>query len=184
MEPVIINNTNSSEDEIRICNRPDVFRIRCKGGVMAAAYFAILIYGGRQLIIAPSVINTLLTILCTAMLAYYVYISLTAERRLLKLTVSRMIEQYNGFAKTHLMFCSDKITMERSDSGRVHIDYSRIRKITQADGLYLLWLEKTMILPVDKNGFEKGTAEEFEAFIRAAAPNAKFMLTEKSREVM
>ena len=179
MDPVIINNTNYSESLLRICNRPDVTKERRRLLFAAPLYLLSLFYWGRRAITAPSAASVFWALLCVAGLVFCVYAFIFAERNLLKKFVLRMMEMYGGFISTRLLFGPEHIINETSNGRRNTISYDRIRSVSEEGGLYLLRMERTLILPVDKAGFEKGSTEEFEAFIRTAAPKAEIRLNRK-----
>lgn len=81
---------------------------------------------------------------------------------------------YNEIPESITHFYDDRlVSTSLTNKSEISVEYDKIIKLKQTKNLYLLTLKEKIILMVDKNGFEKGTCEEFEEFIVSKAVNAK-----------
>ncbi len=87
------------------------------------------------------------------------------------------IELFGKMPEAQNLFYDDYILSTGiTDKSEIKIDYSKIIKVMQSKNLYLLIMNKKLVIMVDKNLFEKGTCKEFEKFIKEKAVNAKIKL--------
>lgn len=81
---------------------------------------------------------------------------------------------YNEPPELTTYFYDDNIkTINSANNAELKLDYDKIIKLRQTKNLYLLILNEKIVVVVNKNGFEKGTCEEFEKFIISKAVKAK-----------
>lgn len=79
----------------------------------------------------------------------------------------RDIETRNDFYEDHLLAIN---TLSQS---KTNINYEEIRSVMQSKDLFIIGMEQGLVLLIDKNGFSKGTREEFVKFIRKKCVNAE-----------
>ena len=88
-----------------------------------------------------------------------------------------LLEMYDTVPENVIMFYQEKIMTESlTNKAESTVEYSKIKKIKQSKNMYLLILNRDLVLMVNKNNFEKGSCEEFEKFIKEKAINAKIKL--------
>ncbi len=89
-------------------------------------------------------------------------------------TEKQYILLYNKIPESLTYFYDDRIkTINLTNNAELELEYNKIVKLKQTKNLYLLILNKKLVVMVDKNSFEKGTSDEFEKFIVSKAINAK-----------
>lgn len=79
----------------------------------------------------------------------------------------RDIETINNFYEDHILAVN---TLSQS---RTNIKYREIRSLMQSKDLFIIAMDKGLVLLIDKNGFLKGTKEEFVTFMREKCVNAE-----------
>ena len=88
-----------------------------------------------------------------------------------------LLEMYDAIPENIVMFFDENImTKSLTNNAEQNLAYTKIKKVKQSRNMYLLILSKGVVLMVNKDGFEKGTSEEFEKFITEKAVNAKIKL--------
>ncbi len=88
-----------------------------------------------------------------------------------------LLELYEEIPECDTMFFDEYImSVNLTNKAEIKLEYNKIKKIKQSKNMYLLILSKSLVIMVNKNGFEKGTCEEFEEFIKCKAVNAKIKL--------
>lgn len=89
----------------------------------------------------------------------------------------QFLELYGTIPEAETYFYDEYIFgVSPTNKEEVKLNYEKIKKIKQSKNMYLLILSKNLVVTVNKNGFEKGTCEEFEEFIKIKAVNAKIKL--------
>ncbi len=91
-----------------------------------------------------------------------------------KNTEKRYISLYDNIPESSLSFFDDYMVSTNSLSGgELSLEYEKIIMLRQSKNLYLLIMDRKLVVIVDKHRFEKGTAKEFEEFIKSKAIKAK-----------
>ncbi len=103
---------------------------------------------------------------------------LTLKLRLhCKNSVKQQMILYNKVVEGETSFYDEELkSVSEAGKTEITLEYSKIKKVKQSKNLYLLVLDKRLVVMVDKNRFEKGTAADFEEFIKQKAVNAKIKL--------
>jgi len=92
--------------------------------------------------------------------------------RLERKRAKRALDYYDGEIPPSYIRFGDQISVEDSDSN-FNLEYRKIEKIiVLKHGIFLRYAEKSY-MPIDPQGFTKGTCEEFMQFLRKNCPNAK-----------
>ena len=79
---------------------------------------------------------------------------------------------YGRDAKCITKFYADRFVVENLTRGKESsIPYVRIRKVSEDERYIFLLLDTRVILPVDKQDFIQGSAEDFAEFIKQRAVN-------------
>lgn len=95
-----------------------------------------------------------------------------------RFSVSRLQKQYRELYHAEIVsdiaFFDDYLfsTCEQT-KGETKTDYTQIKRIMRTQHLYLLRLGAHVVYLVDRGGFSKGNAADFEAFIREKAVRAR-----------
>lgn len=79
----------------------------------------------------------------------------------------RDIETTNHFYEDHLLAVN---TLSQS---KTNIKYEEVCSLVQSRDLFIIGMEQGLVLLIDKNGFSKGTGEEFLIFMREKCVNAE-----------
>lgn len=77
------------------------------------------------------------------------------------------VETQNNFYEDHLL-AINAFTMNRTN-----IKYVDILSLLETKDLYIIGMDKGLVLMLDKNGFTKGTREEFVEFMKEKCINAE-----------
>jgi hypothetical protein len=65
-----------------------------------------------------------------------------------------------------LYFTPDRVANRRGDSDQVlHMDYEKIKRVTQTPNLFVLTTRRNRLIPLDKAGFRNGGPEDFLALM-------------------
>ena len=73
-----------------------------------------------------------------------------------------------------LYFTEENVGNRRGDSAQVlHMDYGKIRRVTETERLIVLTTRTKRLIPLDKSGFENGTAEDLKALLQAKCPKLR-----------
>lgn len=172
MEAIFINSfKQTKENYIEMNKKHSAFSIYFLGALIFIIYTALtLIYYYVSYDVIISVILALIGVLFP--IYPHLRINIIARKR-----EKIFIELYEKIPEGQTLFFDDHIfSFSETDKAEVNIDYKKIKKIKQSKNLYLLILNKKIIIMVDKRSFEKGTCEEFEKFIAEKAVNAKIKL--------
>lgn len=95
----------------------------------------------------------------------------------INITLKRNIELYGTEVETVVSFYEDNLISKNLQSkGETVTAYNKLVKIKETKHLYFLYLKHRLVILVDKNGFTKGTQEEFKKFIKEKAVNAKIKI--------
>ncbi len=170
-EAIFINKICHTKDNLLEMNKAYSGANRIAVQILLAAIFSVLavLYFFIELVL-PGVL----------MLALAVVFPLLLNLKLVrycKNSVKQQMVLYNKVIESETFFYDDELKSLYVGSGNeITLEYSKIRKIKQSKNLYLLILEKRLVVMVDKRRFEKGTAEEFEGFIKEKAANAKIKI--------
>lgn len=117
------------------------------------------------------IIPAVIIAVCGIFLGFYPIIRLhiitTKQQKQFLSLYSETPESITWFYDDHIKSTS------LTNKSEITVDYDKIIKLKQTKNLYLLTMKEKVILMIDKNGFEKGTCEEFEKFIVLKAVNAK-----------
>ncbi len=172
MEPLFINNFKQTKDVYLEMNKAysSVSRIAYQIAVPVVygflACFLIFYYG--------SYFSAAVIVVFGILLFFYPLIKL---HRIANKREKVFVELYGSTPEGQTHFYDDCLVSTNSaDKSEIKIDYRRIIKVKQSKNLYLLIMKQKIVIMVDKNGFEKGTGEEFEQFIKSKAVNAKIKI--------
>lgn len=73
-----------------------------------------------------------------------------------------------------LYFTQENVGNRRGDSDQVlHMDYSKIKRFSETDRLFVLTTQANRLIPLDKVGFTNGTAEDLKALLQIKCPHIK-----------
>ncbi len=105
---------------------------------------------------------------------FFIFFSLFQPR----LSVSRLLKQYRELYHAEIVsdvaFFDDYLfSTSEQTKGETKTDYTQIKRVMRTQHLYLLRLGAQVVYLVDRDGFTKGNAADFEAFIREKAIRAK-----------
>lgn len=172
MEPIFINKfKHTKENYIEMNKAYSVLTRLIFGLLFLAAYWALafLIYFYLYDLVTAIIIAVL-----GVTFAFYPYIRIYIianknEKQLLEL-YGTIPEAENSFFEDYLL------SVSLTNKAELKLDYNKIIKVKQSRNMYLLILNKKLVVMVEKNNFEKGTCEEFEKFIKEKAVNAKIRL--------
>jgi hypothetical protein len=95
-----------------------------------------------------------------------------------RFSVNRQLKQHRELYHTEIVsdiaFYDDYyFSTSEQTKAETKTDYSQIKRVLRTKHLYLLRLSAQIVYLVDKNGFTKGNAADFESFIREKAVRAK-----------
>lgn len=77
------------------------------------------------------------------------------------------VETVNIFYEDHIL-AVNTLTM-----GKTSIEYTEVKQLLETRDLYIIGMDKGLVLMIDKNGFTKGSREDFTAFMREKCENAE-----------
>ena len=84
---------------------------------------------------------------------------------------------FHGPVTVDVLFSEHELQSRNEVTGAESaVEYGQIVQVSQSKDLYFLKLKSRIFVLLDKKGFEKGSPEEFERFIRKKAENAKILL--------
>jgi len=172
MEPVFINKfKHTKENYIEMNKKYSAFIIYFLGSLIFIFYSVMaLIYFFNSYNYIVSVLIALVGVLFSAYPHIRIYI--IAKRR-----EKIFFELYGKIPEGQTHFFNDHIfSFSETDKAELNIEYEKIKKVKQSKNLYLLILNKKIVIFINKSRFEKGTCEEFEKFIKEKALNAKIKL--------
>ncbi|MBO4418924.1 MAG: YcxB family protein [Oscillospiraceae bacterium] len=76
--------------------------------------------------------------------------------------------------ENRLYFTQESVANRRGDSAQVlHMDYGKIRRVTETERLIVLTTRTRRLIPLDKSGFENGTVEDLNALLQAKCPKLR-----------
>ncbi|MEY8295704.1 MAG: YcxB family protein [Emergencia timonensis] len=79
----------------------------------------------------------------------------------------RDIETINHFYEDHLL------AVNTLSQGKTNIKYEEVKTLMQSKNLFIIGMDKGLVLLIDKDGFLKGTVEEFLIFMKEKCVNAE-----------
>ncbi|MEE0514614.1 MAG: YcxB family protein [Emergencia sp.] len=80
------------------------------------------------------------------------------------------VETVNRFYEDHVLAVN---TLSKT---KTSIEYEQVRQLLTTKDLYIIGMDKGLVLLIDRNGFTLGTAEDFETFIKEKCVNAEVRL--------
>lgn len=80
------------------------------------------------------------------------------------------VETVNRFYEDHVLAVN---TLSKT---RTSIEYEQVRQLLSTQDLYIIGMDKGLVLLIDRHGFTFGTAEDFENFLREKCVNAEVKL--------
>lgn len=80
------------------------------------------------------------------------------------------METVNRFYEDHVLAVN---TLSKT---KTSIEYEQVRQLLTTKDLYIIGMDKGLVLLIDRNGFTLGTAEDFETFIKEKCVNAEVRL--------
>lgn len=116
--------------------------------------------------------------LLTMVLFFYFQQILLYPRRAVKNQLTRQIlEDGIDRLENRLYFTDENVANRRGQGDTLlHMDYSKIKRVSGTPRLILLTTRANRIIPLDRAGFSGGTAEDLLRLLREKAPGAKFQL--------
>lgn len=108
---------------------------------------------------------------------FYVQQFLLYPRRAVKDQLLRQIRD-DGTDRlvNRLYFTEENVGNRRGDSDLVlHMDYDKIKRLTQTRRLLVITTRRNRLIPLDKNGFTNGSRAELEALLRRKVPKLKVL---------
>lgn len=108
-------------------------------------------------------------------LVFFGYRVFISPMLLAKADVKRDKKLYNGNEmQTIINFYEDHLLAVNAISGsKTKIGYDEIYYIKKTKSTFIIGMDKNLVLLVDKNGFEKGSADDFVKFIKETFENAE-----------
>lgn len=144
-------------------NRNPVFTVAVF--VIGAAY----VVNGIRSAIAGYPSGLILPLLCAAVLGAFAYFLPNMQAWF---EYRKNLTAYGRDAKCITKFYADRFVVENLTRGKESsIPYVRIRKVSEDERYIFLLLDTRVILPVDKQDFIQGSAEDFAEFIKQRAVN-------------
>ena len=147
------------------------FTIKFFGVLFFALFLALSLFG---FFVLESVAYTIITAVLGIIFAFYplIRIYILANKR-----EKQFLELYETIPEAETNFYDEYVFgVSSTNKEEVKLNYEKIKKIKQSKNMYLLILGKNLVVMVNKDGFIKGTCEEFEEFIKNKAANAKIKL--------
>lgn len=81
-----------------------------------------------------------------------------------------------------LYFREENVARRRGEEGELlHMPYEKIRKVVESRDLFVIRTKSKNLIPLDKDGFENGDAEDFRRILAEKAPKAKFCRIKDSK---
>lgn len=80
------------------------------------------------------------------------------------------VETVNNFYEDHVL-AINALTMNKTN-----IPYEEVKRLLQTKDLFIIGMDKGLVLLLDKNGFEKGSKEEFVNFMKEKCVHAEVNL--------
>lgn len=172
MEPVFVNKySHTKESFIEMNKKHSEFMRIFFGLLFFIAFLALSLFG---YFVLYDLTYTIVVAVFGVLFAFYplIRIYILAGKR-----EKQLLELYGTIPEAETLFFDDRIeAVSLTNKAEVKLEYEKIKKIKQSKNMYLLILNKSLVVMVNKNGFEKGTCEEFEEFIKSKAVNAKIRL--------
>ena len=172
METIFINKyIHTKESFIEMNKKYSEFTIIFFGVLFFVLFLALSLFG---FLVLESISYTIVTAVLGIVFAFYplIRIHILANKR-----DKQFHELFGTIPEAETLFFDDRIEgVSLTNKAELKLDYEKIKKIKQSKNMYLLILNKSLVVMVNKNGFEKGTCEEFEEFIKSKAVNAKIKL--------
>ena len=76
--------------------------------------------------------------------------------------------------ENRLWFTEENVANRRGEGGQVlHMPYGRIKRLTETPRLLILTTRSNRLIPLDKQGFENGSAEDLKKLLRRKVVNLK-----------
>ena len=135
----------------------------------AAVMSVYFIYSGIRSALAGSPLSLLTALLYTAILAGFWF---ALPRVQAALEYRRNQVAYGRDARCITKFYADRFSVENLAANKtLNIAYTHIRKVSEDERYVFLLLDSRVVSLVDKDGFIRGSAGDFSAFIRSKAVN-------------
>lgn len=114
-------------------------------------------------------------LLLAALLFFYVQQIVLYPRRAVKNQLLRQAEDYGTLElENRLYFKEENVANRRGEAEELlHMPYEKLRSVREGERLIILITKRKNTVPLDKNGFENGTAEDFWRLIAVKAPKAR-----------
>lgn len=163
MEPRYVNKITQTEQHLREMQFAAMGKIRMILYTTVAIFSlltAVLLFSSME------IDSAIILLLCGIMLLILAFLRpILAAKKQYKRNI--ILTDGKQLTATELKFYDDKvITYNPTVNNEVTFDYEKFKKYKQTRHLHLLILPQSLYLMVDKNGFEIGNSEEFEAFIK------------------
>ncbi len=172
MEPVFVNKfKHTKESYIEMNKKYSGFTRMLFGTLFLLCFLGLSLFG---YFVLYDLIYAIAVAVLGVAFAFYpsVRIYIVARKR-----EKILLELYGEIPECDTSFFNEYImSVNLTSKAELKLDYGKIKKIKQSKNMYLLILSKSLVVMVDKNGFENGTCEEFEEFIKSKAVNAKIKL--------
>lgn len=172
METVFINKySHTKESYIEMNKKYSEFPRILFGILFFICFLALSLFG---LFVLENIAYTIVTAIMGIIFAFYplIRIYILANKR-----EKQLLELFGTIPEAETLFFDDHIEgISLTNKAELKLSYEKIKKIKQSKNMYLLILNKNLVVMVNKNGFIKGTCEEFEEFIKSKAVNAKIKL--------
>lgn len=111
-----------------------------------------------------------------AMLLYFYwqqfikYPKKAVRNRMINLALNDGVDEVENY----LYFKQENIANRRGDAERLlHMPYKKVKRLTESDRLIVITTKSRHAVPLDRQGFQNGTEEDFWRLIAEKAPKAK-----------
>lgn len=113
--------------------------------------------------------------LLAAALFFFVQQFVLYPRRAVKNQLLRQaLDEGSTALRNRIWFTEENLANLRGESDQLrHMDYQKIKRVTETRRLILLTSRRNRVTPLDKQGFANGTAEDLFRLLAVKAPKAK-----------
>lgn len=134
-----------------------------------------LVFGGVMLLLAIMLqilgepVDALVWILLLCLLIYLTITPLLSARY----SAKQHLQVMNGVLEDATATYTDADIMLRVGQNESHLAYSQLTRVVNQKDCWMLLVSRTVMIPVSKDRFTKGSAADFPAFIREKCPQIK-----------
>ena len=162
------------QEAMKASMRRPFFRVlRAIELLVAAAALGLLIWA----VAAKQSSSTILqaVFLLAAALFFFVQQFILYPRRAVKNQLLRQaLDEGAAALKNRLWFTEENVANRRGDSPELrHMDYKKIKRVSETRRLILLTTRRNRVIPLDKKGFENGSAEDLFRLLAVKCPKLK-----------